>query len=81
MNPGLGGLSLSIGCKSNFFFILLSLSFLFLIYYFVFYFFSDFVYFMYNLFIVVFMTNFGHLSEGVLILLQESKKFRSRLTQ
>ena len=36
---------------------------------------SDFVYFMYNLFIVVFRTNFEHLSEGVLILLQESKKF------
>ena len=43
-------------------------------FYFYFYFFSDFVYFMYNLFIVVFLTNFGHLSKGVLILLQESKK-------
>ena len=43
--------------------------------------FSDFVYFMYNLFIVVFLTNFGHLSEGVLILLQESKKYGSRLIQ
>ena len=38
------------------------------------FFFSDFVYFVYNLFIVVFLTNFGHLSEGVLILLKESKK-------
>ena len=45
------------------------------------FFISDFVYFMYNLFIIVFLTNFGHLSEGVLILPQESKKFGSRLIQ